>query len=127
MVQKKNIQLAKLKESLAQFDKHIQQKEYTKAQNLMARLEKTNRNKAHIQERQNLLTVKIDQAVEKSYQSGLNQYSAENYQRALNYWKRTLTLEPEHEKALEYSQRAERILKRLQQLRVKQKVSPPSQ
>lgn len=118
---KKKKQIARFNKSLAQFDQLVAKKQFVQARDLIERLAKINPGSEAVRNRKQILEPEILKVVEQSYQQGVNYYSAEKYQMALNSWKHTLELDPGHKKAREYSERAEKILQNLDRLREKQK------
>lgn len=109
--------------ALARFDQLYQAKDYLAA---TAALQKLNNSPAHQKEisiRRTQLKKAVRSKIDQLYEQGVHYYSQENYSLASQSWSEVLRLEPNHAQALEYLERADRIVKKLKKLREKQQPS----
>lgn len=113
-----------IEKAIEKFDALLQQGKLYKAKILLDKLLKNPTHKNEISARRDQLKSAIKDKVSTLYQQGVDHYSKENYEIALNHWISVLQLQPDHEKAKEHNERTKRILERLEQLREKQHAAP---
>ncbi|GEM_PF-1645465 len=110
--------------SIAEYDKLFQAGKFHEAKAILNKLRSKPEYSQAIAPREKRLKSAISDQVAILYQQGVDYYSKENYEIALNHWVSVLKLAPNHEKAKEYTERTKRILIKLEQLREKQHIAP---
>ena len=62
----------------------------------------------------------VDVKVSQLFEEGVSAYSRGHFERAARDWRTVLSLEPNHQQAKENLDRAEKVLEKLETLRLKQ-------
>ncbi len=121
--QKRRAEAQELEDASENFEAFFKAKRYDDAKNTLDQIRKNPEHRKLIVPLEKKLQMAIAEHVKSLYQKGADYYSRENYELALERWLAVLQLQPEHEKAKEYTERTKRILARLNQLREKQHAS----
>lgn len=106
--------------AMAEFDRLLQKKDYLAAAEVLRTVKVSPKHKKEIANKKSLLNKAKRGRVNQLYEQGVNYYSQESYDLALQSWSEVLKLEPKHVQAREYSERANRIVIKLKTIRKKQ-------
>lgn len=105
---------------LGQFNQAYHDRQYQQARTHLQALADSNLETSRYRALQQQLNHAIVQEASRLFESGVNAYSRGQFEQAASRWREVLLLQPQHKQAQENLQRAERVLKKLQQLKQKQ-------
>jgi tetratricopeptide (TPR) repeat protein len=107
---------------LKQFDKSFSRKQFSRSRKQLKALADAGLEKNSYNKLQKKLQQAIDREASRLMRSGVNAYSRGQFELAVKNWKLVLELQPDNKQANDSLQRAEKVLKRLKELRTKQAV-----
>ncbi len=105
---------------LKQFNKSYTEKDFSHARKVLDALDEAGMKTSQHKELQKKLQLAIDREATRLMREGVNAYSRSQYEQAIITWKQVLKLQPNNKQAKESLQRAEKVLERLNELRIKQ-------
>ena len=101
------------------FDKQLLKKEYAEARKTLSLLKKSTWALQGIDKKEALLDERIVNHIDARLKVGYSYYKKENYQKALKIWQNALVLQPSHKQTKDYITRVEKVIGRLEVLKVK--------
>jgi len=104
---------------MADFRKACHEKDFVQAQRLMSRLEKHGVDDQEFEELSKELTSDVSRHVRHLIKIGVIHYSQQQYDEALDAWKRAQILDPKNEQLTARIKRVKRVIGNLQNLRTK--------
>lgn len=97
--------------------RYMRQEKYLEARNLFQKVLETRSNDAEAIEFIERCQAELDQIVDEKFTLGMDYYTEENYQAAINLWEEVLLYNPNHQDANEYLKRARERMQALEKLR----------
>ncbi len=105
---------------LKEFDKSYNEKAFSRSRDQLQALGEAGLERDQYNKLQTKLQRAIDREAGRLMREGVNAYSRGQFELAIKQWKEVLELQPDNKQASESLQRAEKVLERVQELRVKQ-------
>lgn len=105
---------------LQQFNKSFSRKNFSRAQEKLSALKEAGYDAAEYRTLRKKLQLATDREARRQMREGVNAYSRGQFEQAIKSWKQVLVLQPDNKQADESLQRAEKVLERLKELRIKQ-------
>jgi tetratricopeptide (TPR) repeat protein len=105
---------------LKKFNKSFRNKHFPRAHKLLDALGDAGYNSVDYRTLQKKLQQATDREARRLMREGVNAYSRGQFEQAVKSWQQVLVLQPDNKQAKESLQRAEKVLERLKELRIKQ-------
>lgn len=105
---------------LQQFNRSFSNKDFPRARKQLSALKEAGFSKSEYRKLQKKLQLATDQEARRLMREGVNAYSRGQFEVAIKNWKRVLALQPDNKQASESLDRAEKVLERVKELRIKQ-------
>jgi hypothetical protein len=105
---------------LQQFNQSFAKKEFTRARRKLSALNDAGYKSSGYKQLKKKLQLATDREARRLMREGVNAYSRGQFELAVKSWKQVLELQPDNKQASESLDRAEKVLERLKELRIKQ-------
>ena len=115
----------KIAQQVARYEKQVGAKEYPAAKSTLKTLEKLGLDRTKVAHRREQLEQLITRETDRLFSRAVTEYTRGEYENAARLWRRVVELDPDHAQARESLERAERVLRKIEELRKKEKESMP--
>lgn len=105
---------------IKQYDKALANQEYLVAKEHLAKIKQIDSQHETLSSMKSALQKVVDVKVSQLFEDGVSAYSRGHFERAARDWRTVLSLEPNHQQAKENLDRAEKVLEKLETLRLNQ-------
>jgi tetratricopeptide (TPR) repeat protein len=115
----------KIAQQVARYEKQVGAKEYLAAKSTLKTLEKLGLDRTKVAHRREQLEQLITRETDRLFSRAVTEYTRGEYENAARLWRRVVELDPDHAQARESLERALRVLRKIEELRKKEKESMP--